>query len=104
MKTARKRLVKPRRKLNVITDQGKVVGAISHGEVRDFQVPEPKSVVEDLTERSVQMDAKILILEAQLGRMKKDFGEVVRLLLEPNREKAINKISVLLRRYSNLNT
>ena len=104
MNMAKKSLVKPRRRINVITDQGKVVGAISHDEVRNFETPEPQSAIEDLNEKYAQMDYKLLVLEASYARLKKDFGEVVRLLLESNREKALAKITVLLRRYSNLNT
>jgi len=101
---AKKPLVKPRRKIPVITDQGKVVGAISHDEVRNFTAPEPKSAIEDLNENYAHLEYKLLVLEASYGRLKKDFAEAIRLLLESNRQKALEKITVLLRRYSNLNT
>ena len=109
---AQKTLIKPRRlvagkrqrKYPIITEQGKVVGSIPHDEVSHFQISEKvqKSAIDELSEQSAILKEKVAFVEARLDRLRQDFGEIVRLLLDNNQNKSLVRINAILKRYINL--
>ena len=97
-----KALIKPRRKVKLIEQRGRLVGAIDHTD--EPQIKLVQRALDDEPERLAIFEMRIVKLEARFDKLRRDFGEVVRLLLDNVHNKSIVRINAILKAYSNLNT
>lgn len=104
VKSKVKSLIKPRRKFKVIEERGRIVTAISHNDPPELNIIQRAIDAEPERLVIVILQERILKLEARFDKMRRDFGEVVRLLLDNNHNKSLVRINQILRAYSNLNT